>query len=423
MARQAVLTTIVAALLYQADWIRRTRRLDPATRPSCLFRSGRGDSERAMRIPFNKPYATGKELSYIAQAVSAGRLSGDGDFSRRCQQWLQRTLSSVEVLLTPSCTAALEMAAILCRLEVGDEVIMPAFTHPSTANAVVLRGATPVFVDLRFDTFNLDENLIEPAITSRTKAIIAVHYAGVGCEMDPILDIARHHNLMVVEDAAQGILTRYNGRYLGSLGDIGTLSFHETKNAISGEGGAILINNQRYVARTEIIREKGTNRSQFFRGEIDKYEWIDIGSSYLPGEIVAAFLLAQLEELHELTRRRKEIWSRYDQGLQGLELAGLLRRPVIPPSCDHNGHLYYLVMPDANSRSRLIAGLSAREISAPFHFVPLHTSPAGLRFGRTQGRLPITERAGECLLRLPIWIGIEGHLDRIIGEISSIVRQ
>jgi dTDP-4-amino-4,6-dideoxygalactose transaminase len=376
-----------------------------------------------MRIPFNKPYATGKELSYIAQAVSAGQLSGDGDFSRRCQRWLQRTLNSVEVLLTHSCTAALEMAAILCGLEVGDEVIMPAFTHPSTANAVVLRGATPVFVDLRFDTLNLDEALIEPAITSRTKAIIAVHYAGVGCEMDPIMDISRRHNLQVVEDAAQGILSRYNGRYLGTLGDIGALSFHETKNAISGEGGAILINNPRHAERTETIREKGTNRAKFFRGEVDKYEWIDIGSSYLPGEIVAAFLLAQLEELHELTRRRKEIWSRYHQGLQELELAGLLRRPVIPPSCDHNGHLYYLVMPNPNARSRLIAGLRTREISAPFHFVPLHNSPAGRRFGRIHERLPITERAGECVLRLPIWLGIEAHLDRIIAEVSSIIRQ
>ncbi|MGO9949552.1 MAG: dTDP-4-amino-4,6-dideoxygalactose transaminase [Steroidobacteraceae bacterium] len=376
-----------------------------------------------MQIPFNKPYPSGKEISYIAQAIAAGRLSGDGDFSRRCEHWLEGTLNSVKALLTHSCTAALEMAAILCELEVGDEVIMPAFTHPSTANAVVLRGATPVFVDVRFDTFNIDESLIEPAITSRTKAIIVVHYAGVGCEMDPIMDVARRHNLRVVEDAAQGILTRYKGRYLGTLGDIGALSFHETKNAIAGEGGAILINSPRYVERAEIIREKGTSRAQFFRGEIDKYAWIDMGSSYLPGEIVAAFLLAQLEKIHELTGRRKDIWSRYHQGLEDLELAGFLKRPVIPPSCDHNGHLYYLVMPNPNARSKLIAELRKREISAPFHYVPLHTSPAGLRFGRTHDRLPITERAGECLVRLPIWLGIEPHLDRIIGEVSSIMRQ
>jgi dTDP-4-amino-4,6-dideoxygalactose transaminase len=375
-----------------------------------------------MQIPFNKPYATGRELSYIAQAISSGRLSGDGEFSRRCQQWLEGTLNSVKALLTPSCTAALEMAAILCELEAGDEVIMPAFTHPSTANAVVLRGATPVFVDVRSETFNLNDTLIEPAITLRTKAIIVVHYAGVGCEMDPIMDIARRHNLMVVEDAAQGILTRYKGRYLGTLGDIGALSFHETKNAIAGEGGAILINNPHHTQRAEIIREKGTNRSQFFRGEIDRYAWIDIGSSYLPGEIVAAFLLAQLEEIHELTSRRKNIWSRYHLGLEGLELAGFLRRPVIPPSCDHNGHLYYLVMPSPNARSRLIAELRKREIFAPFHYVPLHTSPAGLRFGRTFDRLPITEMAGECLLRLPMWLSIEAHLDRIIEEVSSTIR-
>lgn len=376
-----------------------------------------------MQIPFNKPYASGKEISYIAQAIAAGRLSGDGAFSRGCEHWLEGTLNSVKALLTHSCTAALEMAAILCELEVGDEVIMPAFTHPSTANAVVLRGATPVFVDIRFDTFNIDESLIEPAITSRTKAIIVVHYAGVGCEMDPIMDVARRHNLRVIEDAAQGILTRYKGRYLGTFGDIGALSFHETKNAISGEGGAILINSPRYAERAEIIREKGTSRAQFFRGEIDKYAWIDIGSSYLPSEIVAAFLLAQLENIHELTNRRKEIWSRYHQGLEDLELAGFLKRPVIPPSCDHNGHLYYLVMPNPNARSKLIAELRKREISAPFHYVPLHTSPAGLRFGRTHDRLPITERAGECLVRLPIWLGIEPHLDRIIVEVSSIIRQ
>jgi dTDP-4-amino-4,6-dideoxygalactose transaminase len=315
------------------------------------------------------------------------------------------------------------MAGILCDLGPGDEVIMPAFTHPSTANAVVLRGATPVFVDVQFDTFNVDQNLIETAITSRTKAIIAVHYAGVGCEMDLIMDIARRHNLQVVEDAAQGILSRYNGRYLGTLGDVGAFSFHETKNVISGEGGAILINKPHYVERAKIIREKGTNRAQFFRGEIDKYEWVDIGSSYSPGEIVAAFLLAQLEEIHELTARRKEIWRRYHQDLEQLELAGLLRRPVIPPSCDHNGHLYYVVMPDPNARSRLIAGLRARGISTHFHYVPLHTSPHGRRVSRAHGRLPITEKAGGCLLRLPIWIGMEAHLDRVIEEITSIVRQ
>jgi len=376
-----------------------------------------------MEIPFNRPYVSEKELAYISQAISLRHLSGDGQFAQQCERWLEDSLGSAKALLTHSCTGALEMAAILCELQIGDEVVMPAFTHPSTANAIVLRGATPVFVDVRSDTFNLNENLIEPAITPRTKAIIAVHYAGVGCEMDAIRDIARRHNLLVVEDAAQGIMTRYNGRYLGALGDIGALSFHETKNVLSGEGGAILINSPRLAERAVVIREKGTNRAAFFRGESDKYEWIDIGSSYLPAEIVAAFLWAQLEHVFELTKRRREIWRRYHQGLEKLELAGFLRRPLIPSSCDHNGHLYYLVMPHAKARSRLIAELRTRGISAPFHYVPLHTSPAGARFGRTHGRLSNTEMVGQCLLRLPIWMGIEPQLDRVIDEISSIVRK
>jgi dTDP-4-amino-4,6-dideoxygalactose transaminase len=373
-----------------------------------------------VQIPFNRPHATGKELAYIAEAIAGGHLSGDGGFSRRCQQWLEARLGPPRAMLTHSCTAALEMAAILCDLKAGNEVIMPAFTFPSTANAVVLRGATPVFVDIRSDTLNLDESLIEAAVTSRTRAIFAVHYAGVGCEMDAIMDVARRHNLRVVEDAAQGIFSRYKGRFLGTLGDMGALSFHETKNVISGEGGALLINNHEYCERAEIIREKGTNRARFFRGTISKYTWVDIGSSYLPCEVVAAYLLAQLEEATELTRRRKEIWVRYHRAFEELEVAGLLRRPVVPASCDHNGHIYYLEMPDAAARSRLIDGLKARGIHAPFHYVPLHTSPAGLRFGRANGRLPVTERAGECLVRLPIWIGIETHLDRIIGEVFSI---
>jgi len=375
-----------------------------------------------MHIPFTKPYAAGNELTYVRQVICGDRWAGDGTFSQRCQEWLRGMLNSVEVLLTHSCTAALEMATILCGLEGGDEVIQPSFTHPSTANAVVLRGATPVFVDVRADTLNLDERLIERAITERTKGIIAVHYAGVGCEMDAIIDVARRHDLWVIEDAAQGILSRYKERYLGTLGDVGALSFHETKNVTSGEGGAILINNPRHVARAEVIREMGTNRARFLRGEVDEYVWVDMGSSYLPSEIVAALLLAQLEEIRSLTSRRKEIWRRYHQGLQDLELAGLLKRPFIPANCDHNGHLYYLMMPDQNARSRLIAGLGAREISAHFHFMPLHAAPAGRRFGRAHDRLPVTERAGECLVRLPIWIGIEAHLDRIIAEVTAIVR-
>ena len=315
------------------------------------------------------------------------------------------------------------MAAILCDLEAGDEVIMPAFTFPSTANAVVLRGATPVFVDVRADTFNLDEDLIEAAITPRTKAIFVVHYAGVGCEMDKIMDIARQYDLLVVEDAAQGILSRYNGRFLGTVGDIGALSFHESKNVISGEGGAIIVNNEKFCERAEIIREKGTNRTKFFRGEISKYNWVDIGSSYLPGEIIAAYLFAQFEQAQELTVCRMKIWSCYHRAFEECEKAGLLRRPVIPSNCQHNGHLYYLEMPDPAARSRLVDGLKARGIYAPFHYVPLHTSPAGLRFGQARHPLPVTERAGGCLVRLPIWIGMDAHVDQIVGEVLSIARQ
>ena len=377
----------------------------------------------AMRIPFNKPYPTGKELAYISEAMAGGHLSGDGMFSSRCRCWLEQTLGCPTALLVPSCTAALEMAAILCELKAGDEVIMPAFTFSSTANAVVLRGAVPVFVDVRSDTLNLDETLIEAAITPRTRAIFVVHYAGVACEMDRIREIAERHRLAVVEDAAHGILGRYNGRYLGTIGDIGALSFHETKNVIAGEGGAILINSGRYRERAEIIREKGTDRAKFFRGQVDKYTWVDVGSSYLQGEIVAAYLFAQLEQASELTQRRKEMWTRYHRAFGDLEAAEQLRRPIVPSGCDHNGHLYYVLLPDQERRARLINALKVLGISAPFHYVPLHTSPAGRRFGRCQGSLPMTERAGECLLRLPLWVGLEPHLDEVIDGVRSIARQ
>jgi dTDP-4-amino-4,6-dideoxygalactose transaminase len=363
---------------------------------------------------------SGKELAYIAEAIATGHLSGDGDFSKKCHRWLEAALGSPLALLTPSCTAALEMAALLCDLHAGDEVIMPSFTFPSTANAVVLRGATPVFVDVRPDTLNLDEDLVDAAITSRTKAIFVVHYAGVGCEMERIMDGARRHGLKVVEDAAQGILSRYNGRCLGSIGDIGTLSFHETKNVISGEGGAILVNDERLRERAEIIREKGTNRAKFFRAEVDKYTWLDLGSSYLPSELTAAYLLAQLECAQELTRRRKEIWLRYHRAFAELEADGALRRPIVPANCDHNGHIYYLLMPDRSGRMRLIDGLERLGIYAPFHYVPLHSSPAGLHFGRAHGALPVTDRAGECLVRLPTWIGLEPQLESVIDGVRAV---
>ena len=376
-----------------------------------------------MRIPFVKPHAIGRELSYIAEAIATGRLAGDGAFSKRCQHWIESTLGCTSALLTHSCTAALEMAALLCDLKWDDEVIMPSFTFASTANAVVLRGATPVFVDIRSDTLNIDENIIEDAITSRTKAIFVVHYAGVGCEMDKIQDIARRHHLVVVEDAAQAILSRYKGRFLGTLAEIGALSFHETKNIISGEGGAILINSNLYRDRAEIVRDKGTNRARFFRGEIDKYTWIDVGSSYLPSEIIAAFLFAQLEQATALTERRKQIWTGYHEALHEYEAAGRLRRPVVPNNCDHNGHLYYILMPDSESRTGLINGFKKMGISTPFHYVPLHSSPAGMRFGRAHGSLPITDRAANCLVRLPMWVGLEPQLDQVIDAMHAIMAE
>jgi dTDP-4-amino-4,6-dideoxygalactose transaminase len=355
-------------------------------------------------IPFNKPYMTGRELDFIAEAHANGHLSGDGLFTHRCHAWLERTTGARKALLTHSCTAALEMAALLLDLVPGDEVIMPSFTFVSTANAFVLRGAMPVFVDIREDTLNLDERLIEAAISPRTRAICVVHYAGVACEMDAINAIAAKHGLAVIEDAAQGILSTYRDRPLGALGALGALSFHETKNIIAGEGGALLVNDARYVERAEIIREKGTNRSQFFRGQVDKYTWVDVGSSYLPSEILAAFLAAQIEEAETITERRLAIWQRYHDAFADLEAAGRLRRPVAPAHCRHNAHMYYLLLRDLDERTRFIHALKEAHIHPVFHYVPLHSAPAGLRFGRAIGDLPVTTRTSDCLVRLPLWL-------------------
>ncbi|MGH8746829.1 MAG: dTDP-4-amino-4,6-dideoxygalactose transaminase, partial [Burkholderiales bacterium] len=315
---------------------------------------------------------TGKELSNIAEAHRNHRLAGDGPFSAKCSAWLEARTGARKALLTHSCTAALEMAAILAEIRPGDEVIMPSYTFVSTANAFVLRGGVPVFVDIRPDTLNIDESRIEAAITPRTRAVVAVHYAGVGCEMETILDIARRRALLVIEDAAQGLMTELGGRSLGAIGHLGTLSFHETKNVISGEGGALLVNDERFVERAQIVREKGTNRASFFRGEVDKYTWVDIGSSYLPGEIIAAFLWAQLEEADSITARRIELWNRYHTRLEPCEKAGRIRRPVIPPGCRHNAHMYYVLLPSLERRTRLIARLRERGIGTVFHYVPLH---------------------------------------------------
>jgi dTDP-4-amino-4,6-dideoxygalactose transaminase len=376
-----------------------------------------------MIIPFNKPYMTGKELWYIAQAHAKGHLAGDGAFTRLCSGWLEARTGTRKALLTHSCTAALEMAAILADLRPGDEVIMPSYTFVSTANAFALRGAVPVFVDIRQDTLNIDESLIEPAITARTRAIVPVHYAGVGCDMDAIMDIARRHRLLVIEDAAQGIMAEYKGRALGSIGHLGALSFHETKNLISGEGGALLINDPELVDRAEIVREKGTNRSQFFRGQVDKYTWVDIGSSYLPSELIAAFLWAQMEEAEAITRRRQAIWSAYHTGLEASERRGFCRRPTVPRECAHNAHMYYLLLPDLESRTRFIAKLKASDIHTVFHYVPLHAAPAGRRLGRPHGAQANTVRISDSLVRLPLWLGLEDLQPEAIRSITEALEE
>ena len=367
-----------------------------------------------MSVPFNKPYMTGKELWYISQAHASGHLAGDGQFTKRCSKWLEQRTGSAKALLTHSCTAALEMAAILAGIEPGDEVIMPSYTFVSTANAFVLRGAIPVFIDIRADTLNIDETKIEAAITERTKAIVPVHYAGVGCEMDTIMDIARRHDLLVIEDAAQGIMSTYKGRALGSIGHMGTLSFHETKNIISGEGGALLINDLRFADRAEIIREKGTNRSLFFRGQVDKYTWVDIGSSYLPGEIVAAFLWAQMEEAEVINKRRLDLWAQYHQNFEPFEKEGGIRRPIVPDKCMHNAHMYYLLLPTIASRTSFIEKLKTHNISTVFHYVPLHSSPRGQAVGRAIGAMTNTNEAAQRLVRLPLWLGLEECQSEVI---------
>jgi dTDP-4-amino-4,6-dideoxygalactose transaminase len=376
-----------------------------------------------MTIPFNKPYMTGKELWNISQAHASGHLAGDGGFTKKCHAWLESRIGCQKALLTHSCTAALEMAAILANIGPGDEVIMPSYTFVSTANAFVLRGAKPVFIDIHADTMNIDEKKIEAAITPRTKAIVPVHYAGVACEMDTIMDIAHRHSLLVVEDAAQGIMSTYKGRPLGSIGHLAALSFHETKNIISGEGGALLINDARFVQRAEIIREKGTNRSQFFRGQVDKYTWVDVGSSYLPGEIIAAFLWAQMEEADSINERRLDIWQRYHASFAEIEQAGKLHRPTVPEDCVHNAHMYYVTLPDLARRTAVIGRLKSRGIQTVFHYIPLHSSPVGKEFGRTAGDMRNTDRAGETLLRVPLWLGLEDQLDQVIGELKHAFLQ
>lgn len=374
-------------------------------------------------IPFNRPYMTGKELDYIAQAHALGHLAGDGQFTQRCHAWLEQNTGAAKALLTHSCTGALEMAALLLDLKPGDEVIMPSYTFVSTANAFVLRGAVPVFVDIRPDTLNIDETLIEAAITARTRAICVVHYAGVACEMDAVLEIARRHGLKVVEDAAQAIMSTYRGQPLGALGELGALSFHETKNIISGEGGALLCRDRDLVERAEVIREKGTNRSKFFRGQVDKYTWVDQGSSFLPGELTAAFLAAQMDAARDITDRRMALWERYHAWAESWEQRGALRRPVVPAHCGHNAHMYYLLLPSLATRTAFIEHLKNQGIQSVFHYIALHSSPAGQRFGRADGPLPITDAASDRLVRLPLWLGLGDQLDRVLAAADQALQE
>ena len=370
-------------------------------------------------VPFNRPYMVGTELEYIRQAHANLQLAGDGSFTARCSQWLERTIGCQKALLTHSCTAALEMAAILAGIGPGDEVIMPSFTFVSTANAFVLRGGVPVFVDVRPDTLNLDERQVEAAITGRTRAIVVVHYAGIACEMDTIMDIASRHGILVIEDAAQALLSTYRNRPSGSIGSLATLSFHETKNIMSGEGGALLINDPSLVERAQVIREKGTNRTQFMAGNVARYTWMDIGSSYLPGEMTAAFLWGQIEAAGLINERRVAIWEAYHRALEGLEAQGRLRRPVIPPECTANAHLYFVLLSPKVDRAGFIASLARQGIGAASHYVPLHSSPGGRKYGRFVGSMLFTDALSERLVRLPLWIGLGAEQQRVIAAVTS----
>lgn len=372
-------------------------------------------------ITFNKPPLTGNEQQYVLQAMQSNKISGDGYFGKKCQAWFEEKLGCPKTLLTPSCTAALEMAAILIDIQPGDEVIMPSYTFVSTANAFVLRGAKIVFVDIRPETMNIDETLIEAAITPNTKAIVPVHYAGVGCEMDTIMDIANRHGLFVVEDAAQGMMSTYKGKPLGTIGHMGAYSFHETKNYTSGgEGGLLIINDERFLQRAEVIREKGTNRSQFFRGQVDKYTWVDVGSSYLPSELQAAFLWGQLEKADDINQNRLATWNAYHEAFKSLQ-PGLVNLPIVPDHCPHNAHMYYFKLKDLEERHAFIEHLKANDIMAVFHYIPLHTAPAGQKFGEFSGDDVFTTKESERLVRLPMYYGMsEEERDKVISNVFTL---
>ncbi len=371
-------------------------------------------------IPFNIPPFTGKEMNYIRQAVENQKICGDGPYTKKCSEWIEQKTGTAKCLLTTSCTHATELAALLADVKEGDEVIMPSYTFVSTADAFVLRGAKPVFVDIRPDTMNIDETLIEDAITPRTKAIVPVHYAGVACEMDTIMDIAKRHHLLVIEDAAQGIMSTYKGQALGAIGDFGCFSFHETKNYSMGEGGALLIKDPKYVEEAEIIREKGTNRSKFYRGQIDKYTWVNYGSSYLPSDMNAAYLWAQLELAEEINEKRRSIWNRYWELLQPLKEQGCIELPTVPEGCVHNAHMFYIKAKDLEERTGLIDFLRENEIWPVFHYIPLHTAPAGIKFGEFHGEDKYTTKESERLCRLPLFYSLElEQVDYIASKVKE----
>ncbi|MCQ2519002.1 MAG: dTDP-4-amino-4,6-dideoxygalactose transaminase [Lachnospiraceae bacterium] len=374
-------------------------------------------------IRFNVPPYTGKEMEYIKQAVDNMKICGDGEFTKKDNEWIEAKTGTAKALLTTSCTHALELAALLADIKPGDEVIMPAYTFVSTADAFVLRGAKVVFVDIRPDTMNIDEKLIEEAITDKTKCVVPVHYAGVGCEMDTIMEIAKRRNLMVIEDAAQGIMATYKGKALGTFGDFGAFSFHETKNYSMGEGGALLIRDEAHILDAEIIREKGTNRSQFFRGQIDKYTWMNYGSSYLPSDMNAAYLYAQLEMADAINEDRLRVWNRYNEGMKDLALEGKIEVPFIPEECTHNAHMFYIKSRDIEERSKLIDFLKKNDILSVFHYVPLHSAPAGRKFGRFNGEDKFTTKESERLTRLPLYYGLKDtQVDYIIEKVHEFYK-
>ena len=371
-------------------------------------------------VDFNVPPCVGNEIEYVKQAIESHKICGDGQFTKKCHQWMEERFNAQKVLLTTSGTTALDMAMLLCNLQPGDEVILPSYTFSSTATSAVLAGAKLVFVDVRPDTMNIDENKIEEAITDRTKVIIAMHYAGVACEMDTIMDIAKRHNLIVVEDAAQGVMSKYKGKYLGTIGTFGCYSFHETKNYSMGEGGALVINDPEYNERAEILREKGTNRAKFFRGQVDKYTWVDFGDSYLPSELNAAYLWAQLLNADEINDNRIATWNRYYQGLQTMAKEGKFEIPTVPEECEHNAHMFYLKCKDLKERSEFIKFMKEKELYCVFHYIPLHSAPAGEKFGRFDGEDEFTTKESERLVRLPMYYGLrEDQVDLVVEGIKE----